>query len=155
MQLDDGSQRLGSAAVGRQGPVSSGSALRERERPGIEVLSDVAGIGAPIRKRRTYLVRLRMWLHRGEPVRWRAPWGLVDRARLEDDGESLVADLRIDRSSLIAGLFYGVQGMRIGGIRRLRIASHLAYGERGVPETIPANALLTVELQVLEERVEA
>ena len=53
-----------------------------------------------------------------------------------------------------AGLFYGLQGMRVGGTRTLRIAPHLGYGEQGVPGVIPANALLTVEVTVLSERPE-
>ena len=41
--------------------------------------------------------------------------------------------------------------MRIGGVRKLRIAPHLAYGEEGVEDLIPANALLVVEVSVLKE----
>jgi peptidylprolyl isomerase/FKBP-type peptidyl-prolyl cis-trans isomerase FkpA len=39
--------------------------------------------------------------------------------------------------------------MRVGGMRRPRIAPHLAYGERGVPDVIPPNAVLTAEIVVL------
>jgi FKBP-type peptidyl-prolyl cis-trans isomerase len=49
---------------------------------------------------------------------------------------------------LISGLFYGVEGMRVGGTRRLEIAPHLAYGDRGVPGIIPANAVLTAEITI-------
>jgi len=92
-----------------------------------------------------------MWLRRGDLVRWTAPWGLVSQATLEDDGSTLITDVRIDRVFLIAGLFYGIQGMRIGGTRLLRVAPHLAYGETGVPGTIPPNALLKVEVTILAE----
>jgi FKBP-type peptidyl-prolyl cis-trans isomerase len=57
--------------------------------------------------------------------------------------------LRIDRRSLINGLFYGVDGMRVGGMRRLEIAPHLAYGDRGVPGIIPPGAVLTAEITIL------
>lgn len=121
-------------------------------RSGIEILEDTPGDGPEVERQHTYLVRLKMWLNRGDPVRWDAPWGLIDRARLEDDGETLVSDLRIDRENLVAGLFYGVQGMRVGGRRRLRISPHLAYGEKGVPGLVPGNAVVVVEFSVLEER---
>jgi FKBP-type peptidyl-prolyl cis-trans isomerase len=82
-------------------------------------------------------------------VRWTAAWGPVGIARLEDDGETLITEVRIDRRSLVNGLFYGVEGMRIGGTRRLEIAPHLAYGDRGVPGVIPANARLIAEISIL------
>lgn len=122
-------------------------------RSGIKLLSDTPGSGAEIERGRVYLVHLKMWLNRGDPVKWKAPSGFVDRARLEDDGETLIADLRIDRENLVNGLFYGMQGMRIGGTRRLRVSPHLAYGEGGIPGVVPANAVLDVEIRVLEERV--
>ena len=122
-------------------------------RSGIKVLEDVPGSGEQVKRQHTYLIRLKLWLNKGEPVKWQSPWGLIDRARLEDSGETLVADLRIDRETLINGLFYGMEGMRIGGTRKLRISPHLAYGERGIPGLIPENAVIVAELSVLEERV--
>ena len=93
-----------------------------------------------------------MWLHKGEAVRWQAASGPVGIVRLEDDGETLITEVRIDRHSLVYGLFYGVEGMQVGGTRRLEIAPHLAYGERGVPGSIPANALLVAEITILGSR---
>lgn len=87
--------------------------------------------------------------HRGEPVRWREAKGPVGVARLEDNGATLVTELRIDRNALVNGLVYGVDGMRVGGTRRVKIAPHLAYGEQGVPGLVPANAVLTAEITVL------
>ena len=124
-------------------------------KPGIELLSEELGSGAPIEKHKFYQMRLRMWLSRGDPVRWANAWGLIDRARIEDDGATLVTDLQVDREFMFAGLFYGVQGMLIGGTRKLRIAPHLAYREAGIPGSIPPNALLTVEVQVISQRYDA
>ena len=123
-------------------------------RPGVDIVSETIGHSDLVQRQATYLVRLKMWLHRGDPVSWSRPWGLIDRARLEADGTVLVTDLRVDREFMFPGLFYGVQGMRIGGTRKLRIAPHLAYGETGVSDTIPPNALLMVEVQILELRDE-
>jgi hypothetical protein len=120
-------------------------------RPGIELLSEEAGGGPPVDKHRFYQFKLRMWLSRGDPVRWSEPWGLTSNARIEDEGCTLVTDLRVDRVFLFSGLFYGIQGMHVGGTRKLRIAPHLAYREAGVPGVVPPNALLTVEATVLSE----
>src|SRR6185503_13895236 len=121
-------------------------------RPGVDLLSEEIGVGVLVEKHQFYRVSLRMWLSRGEAVVWSQPWGLIDRAKINDDGTTLVTDLRVDREFMFGGLFYGIQGMRIGGTRKLRIAPHLAYREAGVPGSIPPNALLTVELKVLAKR---
>ena len=126
-----------------------GEPLRRHLRSGLTLLADVAGSGEPVQRQRNYMIRLRLWLHKGEPVRWKMAWGRVGVARLEDNGETLVSEVRIDRRSLVNGLFYGVEGMRVGGTRRLEIAPHLAYGERGVPDVIPQNAVLIAEITIL------
>ena len=119
--------------------------------PGVEVLDESPGAGPPVQRHVYYDVRLRMWLSRGEPVRWSRPWGLLNYARVEDEGTTLFTRLRVDRECMFAGLFYGVEGMRVGGTRRLRVAPHLAYREAGLPGVIPPNALLTVEVLVVDE----
>ena len=130
-----------------------GQPQRQRLRSGLTLLVDIPGSGDVVRRQHYYVIRLRLWLNRGEPVRWHMPWGLdVGNARLEDNGETLITKVRIDRVSLINGLFYGVDGMRVGGTRRLEIAPHLGYGDRGVPGVIPASALLTAEITILEAR---
>lgn len=130
-----------------------GEPVRQRLRAGLTLLWDVPGGGEPVRRQHVYRMRLRMWLHRGQPVRWQHPSGFVDTARLEEEGATMISDLRVDRRSLIAGLFYGVEGMHIGGTRKIEIAPHLAYGERGVPGVIPENALVTAEITILADRM--
>src|SRR5439155_12011575 len=127
-----------------------GQPLRQRLRSGLTLLADVPGAGEPVRRQHNYRIRLRVWLNRGQAVRWQTAWGHVGVARLDDDGETLITEVRIDRRSLVGGLFYGVQGMRVGGTRRLEIAPHLAYGDRGVPGVIPPGALLIAEITILE-----
>jgi hypothetical protein len=123
-----------------------------RHRPGIELLEEIPGSGPVLERQRSYKIRLRLWLNKGEPVRWPMPWGSIEHAALEDEGATLVTAVRFDRRSLIAGLFYGVEGMCVGGTRRLKISPHLGYGEKGVPGVIPPNSVLTVEITILEER---
>lgn len=126
-----------------------GRRLDQRLRSGLHLLADIPGTGEPVRRQHCYHLRLRMWLHRGESVRWREAAGPVGEARLEDNGATLVTALRIDRHALVNGLFYGVDGMRVGGTRCVEIAPHLAYGEQGVPGVIPPNAVLRAEVTIL------
>jgi ankyrin repeat protein len=127
-----------------------GQPLRKRVRSGLTLLADIVGSGEPVRRHHSYRIRLRLWLNKGQPVRWQAAWGPVGVAKLDDNGATLMTEVPIDRRSLVAGLFYGVEGMRVGGTRRLEIAPHLAYGNRGVPGVIPAGALLISEITILE-----
>jgi len=127
----------------------NGQPLRQRLRSGLTLLWDVAGSGEIVRRQHIYRVRLRLWLSRGDAVRWPTAWGPVGVARLEDNGQTLITQVRVDRRSLVSGLFYGVEGMRVGGTRRLEIAPHLGYAERGVPGVIPPNAVLTAEITIL------
>jgi hypothetical protein len=91
-----------------------------------------------------------MWLNKGDPIRWDRPWGQLYHARLEDDRATLITRIRFDREDLINGLFYGCEGMRVGGTRKLKISPHLAYGENGVSESVPPNAVLVAEIAFLE-----
>ena len=129
-----------------------GQPVRQRLRSGLTLLVDVPGTGEVVRRQHTYLIRLRFWLNRGDPVRWHTASGPVGIARLEDMGETLITEMRIDRRTFISGLFYGVDGMHVGGTRRLEIAPHLGYGDRGVPGVIPPGAVLTAEITILEAR---
>ena len=121
-------------------------------RPGIEIITDTPGSGAEIKRQRVYQVRLKLWLNQGDSIRWERPWGFIDRARLEDEGATLLTDLRIDRENLFAGLFQGIAGMRIGGIRKLKISPHLAYGDAGLPGKIPTRAVVIAEIEFIAER---
>ncbi len=121
-------------------------------RSGIKLIADMPGDGAAVERQHVYQVRLKIWLNQGGPVRWERPWGMIDRARLEDDGATLITDLRIDRENLFAGLFQGIDGMRIGGRRKLKISPHLAYGETGIPGRIPPGAVIIAEIEFIAER---
>jgi len=52
-------------------------------------------------------------------------------------------------SGVIAGFSQGVIGMRVGGIRRVIIPPSLGYGSQGSPPSIPGNATLVFDIELL------
>jgi hypothetical protein len=106
---------------------------------GIEIRDLTVGTGDEATKDSVVLVDVRTFLRRGDEV-GRSPFF----------GTKNLIDL--GRRDHIAGLRYGIPGMRVGGTREIVISPHLAYGKEGVPGSIPANALLRCEVELLEIR---
>jgi FKBP-type peptidyl-prolyl cis-trans isomerase len=101
-------------------------------RGGVEYEDLVVG-GGPVADRGcTVEVEYSLLLNRGDTVQ-----------------ENKKYSFRIGERRVIAGLEYGVEGMRAGGKRRIRVGPHLTYREQGVPDTIPANAVVEFQVSLL------
>jgi hypothetical protein len=108
-------------------------------RPGIIILEEREGVGASAVRGKPAIVNIRMFLPNG-----------ADLTELNRYGQRRIIDLRKRR--VIAGIRYGIEGMRVGGRRLLKISPHLAYGAKGVHGQIPPNAYIHCEIELLEVR---
>lgn len=101
-------------------------------KPGIRILDDQPGDGAPVQQGERIRIRCGLSLNRGDHI------------------QSFQEEIVLGNRHLIAGLHYGIEGMRIGGRRRFKASAHLCYGADGVPGKIPPNAALVFDVDLLE-----
>ena len=57
---------------------------------------------------------------------------------------------KLGAGQVIRGWDQGVQGMKVGGHRRLVLPPDFAYGARGAGSVIPPNATLVFEVELLD-----
>jgi FKBP-type peptidyl-prolyl cis-trans isomerase FkpA len=112
--------------------------IQQGER-GLQYIDEVVGTGATPVKGQKIQVHYTGWLTDGTKF---------DSSK--DRGEPFVFPL--GGGYVIPGWDEGVQGMKVGGKRKLTIPPQLAYGERGAGGVIPPNATLVFEVELLEIR---
>lgn len=121
-------------------------------RKGVKLIDEEVGSGPVVERLKSYVLAIRITLNRGEIVRQPdlcLSSYLYDQC-IDFDGYYIHA-VRVHRENLVGGIFYAIEGMKVGGYRKVIISPHLAYGEKGIPGVIPPNAKLTVEIKVLKE----
>ncbi|QPG05521.1 FKBP-type peptidyl-prolyl cis-trans isomerase [Salinimonas marina] len=56
----------------------------------------------------------------------------------------------LSKNKLIQGWFLGMQGMQVGGRRKIWVPAELAYGERRIGDKIPPHSNLLFDVELLE-----
>ena len=116
---------------------------------GLTLLDEREGAGAPAQKGDRVVYNTRMFLNQGDEV----PLNDVQAKRLPKDMVRVEAGVTfvdhtivLGRRRAIAGVEHALMDMKAGGYRKVRMSPHLAYRDTGVPELIPSNAVLVVEI---------
>lgn len=104
----------------------------ERGRGGVEFEDLAIGEGAIAGRGSDVEVVYTLSLNRGDIVQADQPYAF-----------------RIGKRAVVAGLEYGVEGMRVGGERRIRVGPHLGYRDQQVPG-VPANAVLEFHVRLVK-----
>lgn len=97
----------------------------------MEIEAETPGEGDLAERGSVVTIRYHLSLRRGQTVR-----------------KGIECTIDLNRRDVVAGLRYGVEGMRVGGRRTLLVPPHFAYGERGVPG-VPPRAMLRFEVELL------
>jgi peptidylprolyl isomerase len=96
----------------------------------------VVGTGATAQSGKTITVHYNGWLENGSKF---------DTSY--DNGEPI--EFVLGKGQVIAGWEQGLTGMRVGGKRRLTIPPDLGYGSKGAFKSVPPNAALIFEVELL------
>ncbi len=103
---------------------------------GLIIEDTVTGTGAAASTGRDIIVHYAGWL--------------ADGTQFDSSKEKLDPfEFTLGKSEVIPGWEEGLPGMKVGGKRKLTIPPQLAYGEAGAGDTIPPNATLTFEVELL------
>ena len=105
---------------------------------GLKITDLTEGTGPVAERGKSVIIHFRCFLRRGDQV-----------ASSYEQGEPV--RFVVGKRQAIAGFDYGVEGMRVGGIRRMIVSPHLGYRDL-ITTAIPPSAVLRFEVELLEVR---
>ncbi len=102
-------------------------------KPGVKLLQEAEGKGVEVKKGDIVEVKLNGWLNEGEKIQ-----------------SNHVESIKLGSRKVIPGIEYAIEGMKVHGIRKVKISPHLGYKDKGVEGLIPPDAILIYEIEVLD-----
>jgi len=126
---------------------------------GIKLLQNIPGEGLVAKKGSIVTYNARFFLHGGDEVTRDAQSIALYGERLDTrtiNGVELIDhSTTLGKRQPIAGVEKSLYGTQAGGFREVLVSPHLGYGEVGVADLIPPQALLRIQLWVQAVRVVA
>ena len=98
---------------------------------GIRIISEIEGSGKAAARGDTVSIRYVGRLNKGHVFQ-----------------PSMDYTFKLGNRETIAGLEYAVEGMKAGGRRQVKVSPHLAYRDKGIPNLVPPNALLILDIEL-------
>lgn len=120
---------------------------------GLKLLDEREGTGVPAEKGDRVRFNMKLFLNRGDEVllnETEAKHLPKEMIQVVDGATLIDRTIALGRREAMAGVEHGLMGMKIGGYRKVRVSSHLAYRDKGIPDLIPPDAVLIVELWLRE-----
>ncbi|THJ22667.1 MAG: FKBP-type peptidyl-prolyl cis-trans isomerase [Nitrospira sp. CG24E] len=120
---------------------------------GLKLLDEREGEGQPAQKGDRIIFNMRLFLSKGEevPLNEKQAEHLPKEMIRVENGITLVdRTIRLGQREVIAGVEYGLTGMKAGGYRKVRVSPHLAYRDKGIPDFVPPDAVLICEIWLRE-----
>jgi FKBP-type peptidyl-prolyl cis-trans isomerase len=128
------SMGVGGSMSGSESSASEGKEITTSS--GLQYIDQIVGTGDTATAGQTVSVHYTGWLTNGKKFD-----SSVDRGQ--------PFSFRLGVGQVIKGWDEGVQGMKIGGKRKLTIPSNLGYGARGAGGLIPPHATLVFDVELL------
>ena len=116
---------------------------------GLKLLDEREGAGAATKKGDRVVYNTRIFLNQGDEVPLndiQAKQPPKEMVRVEDEVTLIDHTIVLGRRQAIAGVEPALMGMKVGGYRKVRISPRLAYRDKCIPDLIPPDAVLIVEI---------
>lgn len=113
---------------------------------GFKLLEEREGEGRQAQKGDRIVYNTRIFLNQGGEVPFndiQAKQVPKEMIRVVDGVTFIDHTIVLGQRQAIAGIEHALLGMKAGGYRKVRISPHLAYRDKGIPDLIPADAVLT------------
>lgn len=114
---------------------------------GFKLLEEREGEGRQAQKGDRIVYNTRIFLNQGDEVPLndiQAKQIPKEMIRVADGVTFIDHTIVLGKRQVIAGIEHALLGMKAGGYRKVRTSPHLAYRDKGIPDLIPADAVLIV-----------
>jgi len=116
---------------------------------GLKLLEEREGVGTPAKKGDRVMFNMKLFLNKGDEIplnETQAKYLPKEMIRVVEGMTFIDRTIVLGRREAIARVEHALMGMKVCGYRKVRVSPHLAYRDKGIPDLIPSDAVLIVEL---------